>query len=331
MTSHPAPRDSRMGEKNPDERSPQTVYVQQNVLTGVVCGSILTVIHLRGTLFSPPTTRLPRDEEDVVRRLILASLAVSAAAMSLVVPVASATVPDTLPRGRLCGYRATSDPAPDAPANAMTGTIDAGPAVWDRAFTITCSIQVDDSVHNGTTNDKARESQASVGSGTTHVAVMEPRTVNYLSPEDSQDYLCVSVTWSGGTIYFSAGNDGPDQIPGTADDVPSSWSNSSSVTCGAATQFSTGPFIDAVNDIVIAVVDPIVCAVLQQVHTLLFHGQTPGLVYVDHDGDVFITADGSAVSEGNWRETMFWDCPGYADYDTDPYSPGDDGTPVVDP
>ncbi len=258
-----------------------------------------------------------------MRKLLLASVALCAIGTSFAVPAAQASPAVPGPTGPKCGYTAVSDPGPDAGPDAMTGEVHAGPLTWDRDFTVHCSLQRNDNVHNGTSNDVWRESQGAEGTATTWVAHMPSRPVNYTSGENDRDYLCTSVTSAGGTIYWVGAED-PDGIPGTGDESGGYWTSDPNRACSAATQFSTGPLIDLINGIVIEFVDPTLCEALKALRTVL---PANPLVLIDREGDVFIDSDLDGISEGDWQDDMFWDCEAYVDYP----NPGNDGTPVIDP
>lgn len=263
----------------------------------------------------------------------MVSLAVTAVGTTFVTPAAEAGPPVTGPQGRLCSYSSVSDPSPDADADTMVGQTNAGPLVWDRPFTVTCTIQVDSNVHNGTTNDAYASGSASVAVGTNHVAIHRDAGFTYDSPEDSQDYLCTSVTYASGTIYWHPTDPGPDGVAGTPDDGEAGhWTTDSNKPCSAATQFSTGPFIDLLNETVFEPLDSLIlCPILKELHLLLFHdpathpndynGQAP--IYVDDDGDVYIDLDLTAPVEH--PDDLFWDCPPYEfDPTQDPDPPYED-------
>jgi hypothetical protein len=139
-------------------------------------------------------------------------------ALSFTAPAAPASPPTPGPSGERCRYSALSDPAPGAGDDAMTGEVHAGPLTWNRPFTVHCSLQVNDNVHNGTSNDVWRESQRADATATTWVAYMPSRPVNYSSGEFDQDFLCTSVSWAGGTLFWHGTTD-PDGIPGTGDET----------------------------------------------------------------------------------------------------------------
>ena len=299
----------------------------------------------------------------MVKKLTLAAAALAALATSFMAPVAEASppAPDGGPRGRLCGYNASSDPAPDAEDDAMTGQVNGGTAVWDRAFTLHCSLQVDDNVHNGISNDVVHEQQPAEctdldpndavpdavwdelngvdqlnGLGENFCrATMAPRLINYISPEESQDYLCAWVTYGSPTttIYYYPGNDGPDTIPETPDDEPGHWSSSSARTCSAATQISTGPVIDLLNDLVFEPTDVITCDVLKTIRPTV-NSIDNEIIYIDREGDLFITDTDQGISEDDYRDDMWWDCVKYVD-DGDPETIDDEADPagpgVIDP
>ena len=184
-----------------------------------------------------------------MRKLALASLAAGAIATSFSVPAVQASPPVDGPDGARCAYTATSDPAPGAGDDDMTGEVHAGPLAWDRPFTVHCSLQRNDNVHNGPSNDLWRESQAAQGNDA-RVAYMAPRSVNYTSGENDQEYLCTSVTHGGGTLYWVGVAD-PDGIPASGDETGGYWTTYSSRTCSEATQAGTGPTCDLVDDLMV--------------------------------------------------------------------------------
>jgi hypothetical protein len=248
-----------------------------------------------------------RVTEDGVKRSILTAVTLTALAGTFVVP-AHASMPTGGPTGAKCRYTAVSNPAPDAPTDQMTAVISAGPLVWDRKFSVHCTVQVNSNFHNG--NDAAVVWADAVGSGSAWVGIMPPTQRNYTSHENDQDSLCTSVKYDENgvtvTIYWVPGNDGPDGIPGTPDDVAGYWTKDAGRSCGEATQFSTGPAE--------RLIDTVVCPVLASLHTTLGFTGSPtssDLIWIDSEGDVFVTDGGAGIREDNWQNTLFWDCPLY--------------------
>jgi hypothetical protein len=273
-----------------------------------------------------------------MKRSVVAALAFTGLATPLVAPVA-ASPPLPGPQGVKCGYDATSNPDPGASADDMTAVVWAGPMTWDRAFTITCTIRVDNNTHTGTPAATPVTSGPASGSGTTYVNAIAPTQRHYVSSEASQDSLCTSVTSGSTTIYWAPGTNGPDEIPYTPDDVPGYWTADATRGCSVTTQWN-GSLIRWIEQLDAEYVEPVLCSVLQRLHGVLdptHSGPAPGAaVYVDHEGDVFLTDApvGPGISEANWRNTLFWDCPDYVGYDlgTGAFVPGADGatTPVID-
>jgi hypothetical protein len=245
----------------------------------------------------------------MVKKLALASLALSTVAMTFVAPAAHAGPFENGPRGRLCGYNASSDPAPDADADAMTGQVNGGPLAWDRDFVLHCTLQVDSNVHNGTSNDTVHESIGAepVSDTGNYLAILQPTPINYLSPEESQDYLCTSVTSGTTTLYWRPTTDGPDGLPNTPDDVPGAWTTDPNTPCSAATQVSTGvstgPVIDLLNELVFEPLDVLViCPLLKILRPVIGAGP---VTFIDSEGDLFLL--------GTTEDDLFWDCPVYVD------------------
>lgn len=245
-----------------------------------------------------------------MRKLVLASCALAALATSFVTP-AQAGPPTAGPAGAKCGYNAVSDPAPDADADAMTGEVHGGPATWDRPFTLRCTLQVDSNVHNGTTNDTLSEGWAATEPAPGQWVAQGQAPINYLSPENSQDYLCTSATYSGGTLYWHPTDPGPDGIANTLDDVPGHWTTDPNTPCSAATQFSTGPIIDLLNELVFEPLDGIaICPALKALAPVV-NAIPGGLALIDAEGDLFLDLGANGISEADAENDMFWDCPVY--------------------
>lgn len=217
-----------------------------------------------------------------MKKLLLATLATGVVATSFVTPAYAAHGPD----GRKCAYNSSTDPNPEAPPETMTGQINAGPLAGSG--TVTCIIQVDNQFHSGPNVVSA------VASGT-DVVVLSPTLVSYNSPENSQDYLCTQWTNAdgSGTVYW---------------DVPSgTWSHDpNTAQCGAATQVSTGPAIDLLNETLFEPLDAlIICPLLVTAANTVPVGTGPAdPLWLDpEDGDVYVLGD------------RFWDCPTYGDLD----------------
>jgi hypothetical protein len=248
----------------------------------------------------------------MVKKLAVASLALSALAMSFVAPAAQAGPATPGPDGRKCSYAAVSDPAPDADENAMTGQANAGPLVWDRAFSVQCIVQVDSNLHNGTSNDADSIScSAQEGPPGTWTVQCED-TLNYISGEESQDYLCTQVTYSGGTLYWHPTDPGPDGIAGTPDDGEAGhWTTDPNTPCSAADQQSTGPIIDLLNELIFEPLDALlICPALKAARPVV-NAIAPGLVFIDAEGDLFIDLNGNGIFEADAENDIFWDCPFY--------------------
>lgn len=110
-------------------------------------------------------------------RLGVISSALGAVAASLAVPTAShASPPLDLPTGQKCGYSAFYDPWPDADPDEMVAEVRGGPLLWDRPFTLHCTIQADDNVDGGTANDAVDAHATAIGitDAPVHLAVMPP-------------------------------------------------------------------------------------------------------------------------------------------------------------
>ena len=67
---------------------------------------------------------------------------------------------------------------------------------------------------------------------------MPPRPVRY-PPGEGVDYLCTSVTWAGGTLYWFGFTD-PDGIPGSGDELGGHWTSDPKRTCAASSGVSVG-------------------------------------------------------------------------------------------
>lgn len=216
-----------------------------------------------------------------MKKLLLATLATGVVATSFVTPAYAAHGPD----GRKCSYNAQTDPSPEAPPDTMLGQINAGPLAGSG--TVTCTIQIDNPLHSGT------NLVTETASGT-DVVIMDPRQVTYVSPENSQDYLCTAWTNAdgSGTVYW---------------DVPSgTWSHDpNTAQCGAATQVSTGPAIDLLNELIFEPLDEHLCPLLILLAQTAPVGTGPAdPLWLDpEDGDVYLLG------------TREWDCPEYGDVD----------------
>ena len=180
---------------------------------------------------------------------VTACLAMTATAMLIGAPEASAT-----PIGRNCSFTSVTDPTVEN-GETQTGQINGGPITDDTQPTasiyLLCTIQVGaaNSTHVGA-------DAVLLQAWGTGVAVVAGQA-SYVSPEGQPVYLCTEV-WvadpSGHTTLFLNSVDG-------------TWSTSNSVPCGEAIsqEILPGPFapvIDAVNQVLVDVVDPVICPIL---------------------------------------------------------------------
>ena len=271
-------------------------------------------------------------------RLLAAAAVLSAFATSFVAP-AQGSPPVDAPEGRRCQYVAMADPDPAASPDALTGAVNGGPLSWHREFWLHCHVRVDNNTHAGPAGGADAHAASLPQDGdpqTREVAVLADR-IDYISEEDSQDYLCTSVSWPTATgpnwLYWTPGNNGRDTVPGTTDDVPDRWTADPAEPCVVVPIMSTAPLFDGINTLIVGGVDPRTCAVFARLHTVLDPagaGPQPGdVLYVDAEGDVFLD-DGDGIREADWRDDLWYDCPGYVDWNPSPAQPAADGTPVID-
>ena len=244
-----------------------------------------------------------------MKRLTLATIALSALAGSMLQTTATASPPTNGPRGRLCSYSASSDPSPEAGDDAMTGQVNAGPLVADVGGTLHCIIRVNVNSHAGG-GVAADVSCAADSNG----IIVCATTVNYTSGEDDQDYLCTSYQKPDGSwLYWHPSDDKGDLDP--TNDEAGHWTTNSNKPCSAATQISTGPIFDAI--------DALTCPVLAS-----NKGTGPGgLYHIDSEGDVFVDSNLNGISESDWQNDLVWDCPLYT---FDPGNPDQANGGVID-
>ena len=161
------------------------------------------------------------------------------------VPPASAT-----PVGRPCSFTSVTDPTVEN-GQTQAGQINGGPVTDDTAvaptITLTCTIQV--GAANASHGGADSFALSNTGTGAASVAGQ----ASYVSPEGQPVYLCTEATVNGTAYYY-------DSDTGT-------WTTDSSVRCGEAIQQEIfpgplAPVIDAINQILIDVVDPAICPVL---------------------------------------------------------------------
>jgi hypothetical protein len=211
---------------------------------------------------------------------MLKKLAGAALAITILAPAfthAASAAPTTGPEGRKCGYDSNTDPNTEAGPGDMVGVVYAGPLAGSGY--IVCTVQV-----NGPTHADADSPAKVVGDPGTGAAYVAPTQVSYNSPEGSQDYLCTEFhPTAGGVLYWDA--------------VNGVWDTSSSVSCGAALQFTTKPVVDLINS-VLEGVDPLLCDnVLKPLNGVF--GDPAGAVYVNSEGDVYVGG------------VFVYDCPPY--------------------
>ena len=230
-----------------------------------------------------------------MKRVTLATIALSALAGSLLQTIAVASPPTPGPRGRGCSYSASSDPSPEAGDDAMTGQVNAGPMIGDAGGTLHCIIRVNVNSHagGGIAADVAcpADSNGMIVCGT---------TINYTSGEDDQDYMCMSYRKpDGGWLYWHP-TEVNDPIDPT-DDEPAHWTPNSNKPCSRATQISTGPIFDAI--------DALTCPEIAK------HAGPGNGYFIDTEGDVFIdmndNGDSEASYDADWAAEWVWDCPLY--------------------
>ena len=244
-----------------------------------------------------------------MKRVTLATIALSALAGSLLQTIAVASPPTPGPRGRGCSYSASSDPSPEAGDDAMTGQVNAGPMIGDPGGTLHCTIRVNVNNHagGGVAADVAcpADSNGVIVCGT---------TVNYTSGEDDQDYLCMKYRRPDGTwVYWHPADDKGDLDP--TNDEPGHWSGNSNKPCSRAIQISTGPIFDAI--------DALTCPELAK-----HEGWGPGnAYYIDSEGDVFIDFNGDGIIQD---DEIVWDCPLYTFPGTPTNNPDYNDGGVVD-
>ena len=153
------------------------------------------------------------------------------------------------PAGRLCSFTSITDPTVEG-GGTQTGQINAGPITDDTqvgaTITVTCTIQV------GAANSTHAGADAVALSNTGTGAVSLAGQANYLSPEGQPVYLCTEVTVNGTTYY--------------RDSVNATWGTAGSPCAEAISQEifpgPLAPVIDAINQVLIDVVDPAICPVL---------------------------------------------------------------------
>ena len=269
-------------------------------------------------------------------RTLVTTVALGTLVTSLVAP-AQGSPPVNAPAGRPCSYAALSDVT--GGSDAYTGQVNGGPLAWDRPFWLHCHLRVNAYTH-ATGSAAAHADAASwphdADPATPEVVVLAER-IDYVSPEDAYDTLCTSVSWPTATgpnrLYWTPATDGPDGLPGTSDDTAAHWSVDPNVACAYPRQYSTQPLFWVV-DAAVREADARLCPAFAKAHGVLDPsgaGPAPGdLVYVDAEGDVFVD-DGDGISEADWSDDLWWDCPGYTDWRGTSPQPGDDGYPVVDP
>jgi hypothetical protein len=222
-----------------------------------------------------------------VKKIAIAMLAAGALATSFS-PAANAAPPNaTVDAG--CSFTTATDPNPEAPANTQSGYLYGGPITQNG--TLKCTIKAGVNTHTGTT--APGQSASLSGTGTAGVTVVAPGIVSYVSPPETDVYVCDQFTDSANVTYYW---DGDNNV----------WTTSSAVNCELAIGAGTDdPIFDPVFDLLDTidallqsvekdVIDPLVCPVLATLQ-----GDYAGLVTINAQGDVFIAG------------TPFWDCPPY--------------------
>jgi hypothetical protein len=238
-----------------------------------------------------------------VRKVLVAAIALSAVASSFVTS-AHAGPPVPGPNGRKCGFNSTTDPDPNqTDPDWQTGEINGGPIIGDG--TLTCTMHVGGT---GLHNDSATIC-ASASASDGNVVILAEAFGCHM-PENVEVYECTKWTPTGGTaIYWIPGNDNGTPTDPT-DDPAGYWYGGPTPpakACGGATSFSTGPIIDAINDILVGF-DPLICG------ALLTLKATVSPLADDPAGVVYITPATDPAGGGDLyiAGEFIWDCPPYA-------------------
>ena len=145
------------------------------------------------------------------------------------------------PGGVLCD--AGSIPNPQAEDGTQTGEISAGPVTLldsngnVRSGTLTCTIQLNSAIHNGTSNDAV-----SVSAHGTGVVAMPPTVVSFQAGDDQPVYLCTQFTYDGDVTLYHRSTSGS-RLAG-------SWSTDPNSTCRRVTMTTFGDAVDLVDSVI---------------------------------------------------------------------------------
>jgi hypothetical protein len=215
-----------------------------------------------------------------VKKIAIAMLAAGALATSFS-PAANAAAPDPITDSG-CSFTTATDPNPEAPANTQSGYLYGGPIAQNG--TLKCTIKSGVATHTGTT--PPGQSASLSGTGTTGVTVVAPGIVSYVSPPETDVYVCDQFTDSANVTYYW---DGDNNV----------WTTSSAVNCELAIGAGTDdPIFDPINDLIESL-DPLLCSTLLAPLNAVF-GDPAGPVYVSPEGDLYVAG------------IFLWDCPPYA-------------------
>jgi len=206
------------------------------------------------------------------------------------------------PSGRTCALGLFTDPAPDAPDGMVFGLMTAGPLVWDREGTLTCTLQANYSLHTGGWGRPLAGVDAESTTG--GVTTMPPTMISAIVLPYDALYLCTRWTGRDGTrLYLS-----PREPASEVDDVVAAalpdyyWTTNPWATCPPmSVQLTAQPM--AVANIVADVVNDVVNGLgLAPLLPIAICGDQPpvdlpGILVIDEAGDIEIA--GQPV----------WDCP----------------------
>ena len=166
---------------------------------------------------------------------------------------ASAGEPVDGPSGVLCGFSSISNP--QAEVGTQTGELDGGPLELINeetgaleTATLTCTIQVNSAIHNGTSNDAVSASASGTG-----VVVLPPTVVSYQAGAADPVYLCSQITFSGGVTLYWHSSDDPT--------VEGHWSVDATSTCSLAISADGGSIFDPIFDELNRLVCPVLLSV----------------------------------------------------------------------
>jgi hypothetical protein len=237
-----------------------------------------------------------------MKKIAIAMLAACALATSFS-PAASAAAPDPLTDSG-CSFTTATDPNPEAPPNTQSGYLYGGPIAQNG--TLKCTIKSGVNTHTGTT--PPGQSASLSGTGTAGVTYVLPGIVSYVSPPETDVYVCDQFTDSTSTTYYW---DGDNNV----------WTTSSAVHCELAISGGTSdpifdPVFDTLDTVIQAIidlltlvedtlsdiektfVDPTVCPVLAGLAGT--YDLSPVIVVtINGQGDIFLDGE------------PFWDCPPY--------------------